>query len=115
MYRPLRTDDEYYDKFIFKNPITDQEIYTHDKIWDSHYTQMQSLMWVTGRKWCDYVVCSLEDDDDHQWYMERVKFNKKFWKKTMKRIIKNLIPYRKEIENTIILPDGFDKNNLWII
>lgn len=45
-------------------------------IWKSHYDQMIAQMAVMGRLWCDYVVYGLSDSN---LYIERVKFNDKYW------------------------------------
>lgn len=50
--------------------------YYHDHIWDTHYSQMQGAMMVTGKKWCDYIVYASEDN---LVFCERVRLNEKYW------------------------------------
>lgn len=47
-----------------------------DKIFPSHYDQMQGGMAITGRKWCDYVVFGVKSEEIH---IERVHWDQDYW------------------------------------
>ncbi len=48
----------------------------HKHINDSHYDQMQGNMVIHGKKYCDYIVYSYEDE---LLYYERIPVNYKHW------------------------------------
>lgn len=72
-------------------------------IFNSHYDQMISQMAIMGRKWCDYVVYGLNDE---QLYIERIKYNEKYWnyfllpqiKKFIRQHLKGTSPYIPTLE-----------------
>lgn len=48
----------------------------HDHIWENHYAQMQGIMKITDKKWCDYIVHSSQSNLR---YVERILFNQEYW------------------------------------
>jgi hypothetical protein len=48
-----------------------------EHIYTSHYDQMQAQMAVFGRKWCDYVVVSY---NENMVFQQRVEFNPEYWR-----------------------------------
>jgi hypothetical protein len=53
-------------------------------IWYSHYSQMQMQMAIADRKWCDYVVYAVEEEEI---YIERIPFNKAYWEWLLRYIL----------------------------
>lgn len=71
-----------------------KKIYTilskYNKIWGSHYAQIQGGLFLFGRKWCDYVVYGYEEKEI---MTKRIYFNKKFCENTL---LPSLIKFNEE-------------------
>jgi putative phage-type endonuclease len=52
-------------------------MYYHEHIWESHYAQMQGVMHVLGKTWCDYVVYAT---DSNNAFIDRIPYNADYWK-----------------------------------
>jgi len=59
----------------------------YDKIWDNHYAQIQGGLYITKRKWCDYVVYGYILDN---MYIKRIYYDDKYCKEIL---IPNLIKF----------------------
>jgi len=80
MYKPLKLRKE------GRLPHTEE----YDHIWRSHYDQMQMGMAVFNKKWCDYIVFCIPENNV---YIERVFFNQYYWNKVMKLLDDFIITY----------------------
>lgn len=80
MYHPLKN-------FIFNNNNTSVIPAGHDHIWSTHYDQMMLGMAVMGKKWCDYIVYST---DDNLVFDQKIYFDAEYWKEMYKNVTKIL-------------------------
>jgi len=64
-------------EYMYKNLINyiDNPHDGYHHIWRSHYLQMQMGMAVSGRRWCDYYVLSLDDKR----FEQRIPFDAEYW------------------------------------
>lgn len=74
-----------YEKSI-EEGITFPRFY-HNHIWNSHYDQMQTQMWVLNKKECDYLVYGVNDNLK---FVYRVEFNEKYWNEIFPTLIEFL-------------------------
>lgn len=51
-----------------------------DHLWPYYAMQMQTQMWCTGRKWCDFAVYC---HTTKEFYTEKVPFQKDYWERTL--------------------------------
>lgn len=62
-----------------------------------HLPQIQGQMWITGRKWCDFVSYDPRMPEQHRFYCERVKRDDKYIQNLETEVIKFL----NEVSSTI--------------
>ena len=62
----------------------------HQHIWTTHYCQMQQSMAVLGKKYCDYIVYSVED---RSVFTQRIVFDPIFWEQHYNKVIANYEKY----------------------
>ena len=63
----------------------------------SHLPQIQGQMWITGRKWCDFVSYDPRMPEKHRFYCERIMRDDKYIKSLETEVIKFL----NEVSSTI--------------
>lgn len=62
--------------------------YGYQHIPQYHYDQMQGVMAVTSRAWCDYIVYSSTED---LLYTEKIPFNRNYWENDLYPAIKKFL------------------------
>jgi hypothetical protein len=64
---------------------------------DEHFAQVQGVMWVAGREWCDFISWDPRVPGEHQLYIERIERDDAFIE-ILKREIE---VFDQEVEATI--------------
>lgn len=63
----------------------------------SYYYQVQTQLFVCSAKYCDFCVCTFSEDQEHDFYQERLSQNTEFWE--------NCVTKSKHFFQTSILPE----------
>ena len=62
--------------------------YYHDHIPQSHYDQMQCYMWIFGIKVCDYVLYTIEEEQN---FIQSIPYNKSYWEDNIYPKVSNIL------------------------
>ena len=81
-----------------KAPNTRTHIQTIlDGMPDEHFAQVQGVMWVAGREWCDFISWDPRVPGEHQLYIERIERDDAF----IEMLKREIEVFDQEVEATI--------------
>jgi len=64
---------------------------------DEHFAQVQGVMWVAGREWCDFISWDPRVPGEHQLYVERIERDDAF----IEMLKREIEVFDQEVEATI--------------
>ena len=64
---------------------------------DEHFAQVQGVMWVAGREWCDFISWDPRVPGEHQLYIERIERDDAF----IEMLKREIEVFDQEVEATI--------------